>query len=98
MFSQELRLVASVGVIDGRLQLIACGSSGTNMPTYLVWDREVLEECYDQVDAVSLHAYYGNTPPLTGSNAGRNRAGKPKFRRAADGRLGAEHGRSRAPL
>ena len=32
------------------------------MPTYLVWDREVLEECYDQVDGISLHAYYGNTP------------------------------------
>jgi len=31
------------------------------MPTYLTWDREVLEECYDQVDGVSLHAYYGNT-------------------------------------
>jgi alpha-N-arabinofuranosidase len=48
-------------VIDGNLQLIACGSSGTNMPQYLIWDREVLEECYDQVDGVSLHAYYGNT-------------------------------------
>ena len=34
-----------------RLQLIACGSSNTILPTYLVWDREVLEECYDQVDA-----------------------------------------------
>ena len=32
------------------------------MPTYLVWDREVLEECYDQVDGISLHNYYGNTP------------------------------------
>jgi alpha-L-arabinofuranosidase len=58
-------------VIDGRLELIACGSSGTNMPTYLAWDREVLEECYDQVDGISLHAYYGNTPALTGNNAGR---------------------------
>ena len=48
-------------VIDPGLQLIACGSSGTFMPTYLVWDREVLEECYDQVDGISLHAYYGNT-------------------------------------
>src|SRR5438046_3699383 len=47
--------------IDRGLQLIACGSSGTNMPTYLVWDREVLEECFDQVDGISLHAYYGNT-------------------------------------
>ena len=27
------------------------------MPTYLVWDREVLEECYDQVDGISLHSY-----------------------------------------
>ena len=44
-------------VIDGNLQLIACGSSGTNMPQYLIWDREVLEECYDQVDGISLHAY-----------------------------------------
>ena len=42
-------------VIDRHLQLIACGSSGTFMPTYLTWDREMLEECYDQVDAISLH-------------------------------------------
>ena len=57
--------------IDRGLQLIACGSSGTNMPTYLVWDREVLEECYDQVDAISLHAYYGNTRAWTGNSAAR---------------------------
>jgi alpha-L-arabinofuranosidase len=57
--------------IDARLQLIACGSSGTNMPTYLVWDREVLEECYDQVDGISLHAYYGNTPATSATNAAR---------------------------
>ena len=36
------------------VRLIACGSSGTFMPTYLTWDREVLEECYDQVDGISL--------------------------------------------
>ena len=57
--------------IDRGLQLIACGSSGTNMPTYLVWDREVLEECFDQVDGISLHAYYGNTRALTGNSAAR---------------------------
>ena len=51
-----------IRVIDRDLQLIACGSSNTIMPTYLVWDREVLEECYDQVDGISLHNYYGNTP------------------------------------
>ena len=58
-------------VIDGNVQLIACGSSGTNMPQYLVWDREVLEECYDQVDGISLHAYYGNTPALTRNSTAR---------------------------
>ncbi|MEJ2384988.1 MAG: hypothetical protein P8Y54_11410 [Xanthomonadales bacterium] len=31
--------------IDRSLQLIACGSSNTILPTYLTWDREVLEEC-----------------------------------------------------
>jgi len=41
------------------------------MPTYLTWDREVLEECFDQVDGISLHAYYGNTRALTGNNTAR---------------------------
>jgi alpha-L-arabinofuranosidase len=58
-------------VLDRSLQLIACGSSNTIMPTYLVWDREVLEECYDQVDGISLHNYYGNTPSLTGNSTAR---------------------------
>jgi alpha-N-arabinofuranosidase len=58
-------------VIDRGLQLIACGSSSTNMPRYMLWDREVLEECYDQVDAISLHNYYGNTPQETGTKTER---------------------------
>jgi alpha-L-arabinofuranosidase len=58
-------------VIDRSLQLIACGSSNTILPTYLVWDREVLEECYDQVDGISLHNYYGNTTQLTGGSTAR---------------------------
>jgi len=60
-----------IRVIDESLQLIACGSSNTNMPTYLVWDREVLEECYDQVDGISLHNYYGNTEALSGNKTSR---------------------------
>jgi alpha-N-arabinofuranosidase len=47
-------------VIDPDVQLIACGSSAPGMPNYLQWDREVLEECYDMVDGISLHCYYGN--------------------------------------
>jgi alpha-N-arabinofuranosidase len=46
--------------VDPSLQLIACGSSGPFMPTYLEWDREVLEQCYNYVDGLSLHRYFGN--------------------------------------
>jgi alpha-N-arabinofuranosidase len=60
-----------IRVLDPKTQLIACGSSNTILPTYLVWDREVLEECYDQVDGISLHNYYGNTPALTGNDTAR---------------------------
>ena len=71
-YGRKARDVAQqMRVIDSGLQLIACGSSGTGMPTYLVWDREVLEECYDQVDGISLHAYYGNTRALTGNSPAR---------------------------
>jgi alpha-N-arabinofuranosidase len=60
-----------IRVLDRSLQLIACGSSNTVLPTYLTWDREVLEECYDQVDGISLHNYYGNTEQLTGNSTAR---------------------------
>jgi alpha-N-arabinofuranosidase len=60
-----------IRVVDPTTKLIACGSSNTILPTYLVWDREVLEECYDQVDGISLHNYYGNTPTLTGNDSSR---------------------------
>jgi alpha-N-arabinofuranosidase len=52
--------------VDPSLKLVACGSSGPAMPTYLEWDREVLEQCYEYVDALSLHRYIGNTPEETG--------------------------------
>jgi len=71
-YGRKARDVAQqMRVIDRSVQLIACGSSGTNMPQYLVWDREVLEECFDQVDGISLHAYYGNTPALTNNSSAR---------------------------
>ena len=60
-----------IRVVDSTTKLIACGSSNTILPTYLVWDREVLEESYDQVDGISLHNYYGNTPELTGNSSAR---------------------------
>jgi alpha-L-arabinofuranosidase len=57
--------------VDPSLKLIACGSSGPGMPTYLEWDREVLEQCYEYVDALSLHRYIGNTKDETGENSAK---------------------------
>jgi alpha-L-arabinofuranosidase len=54
--------------VDPSVQLIACGSSGPFMPTYLEWDREVLEQCYDYVDGLSLHRYLGNNDETGGDS------------------------------
>jgi alpha-L-arabinofuranosidase len=58
-----------IRVIDPDVELIACGSSGPSMPTYLEWDRQVLEECYDQVDGISLHRYFGNREETGGDSS-----------------------------
>ena len=55
--------------VDPSLKLIACGSSGPLMPTYLEWDREVLEQCYEYVDAISLHRYFDNTRETGGDSS-----------------------------
>ena len=47
-------------VFDNSLELVACGSSHANMPTYPDWEAEVLGECYDNVDYISLHTYWDN--------------------------------------
>ena len=48
--------------VDPSVFLTACGSSWTGLPTYLQWDRQVLEQCYDHVDAISIHGYFGAAP------------------------------------
>jgi alpha-L-arabinofuranosidase len=55
--------------VDASVELIACGSSGPMMPTYLEWDREVLEQCYEYVNGLSLHRYFGNTEEETGGSS-----------------------------
>jgi alpha-N-arabinofuranosidase len=45
-------------MLDPNLELIACGSSHSSMPTFGAWEATVLEEAYDQIDYISLHAYY----------------------------------------
>ena len=45
---------------DDSIELVACGSSGTEIPTFGSWEYTMLSECYENVDYVSLHRYYGN--------------------------------------
>ncbi|MCL1899115.1 MAG: alpha-N-arabinofuranosidase [Promicromonosporaceae bacterium] len=56
------RLAAEAGramlQLDPSIELVACGSSGSGMPTFGAWENTVLTEAYDQVDMISAHAYY----------------------------------------
>ena len=45
---------------DPSIELVAAGSSSTQMPTYPQWEATVLEELYDNVDYISIHTYYVN--------------------------------------
>jgi len=45
-------------LVDPRIELVACGSSNRQMPTFGSWEATVLDETYDYVDYISLHAYY----------------------------------------
>lgn len=58
------RIAAEAGrimkFVDPSIELVACGSSALTMDTFGTWEDTVLSECYDQVDYLSLHQYYGN--------------------------------------
>ena len=46
-------------LIDPSIQLIACGSAKSDMPTFPEWDLEVLDHVYEVADYLALHQYYG---------------------------------------
>jgi len=45
-------------MIDSSLELVACGSSSSVMPTFGSWEATVLDHTYEYVDFISAHAYY----------------------------------------
>ncbi|MGD9713514.1 MAG: alpha-N-arabinofuranosidase [Thermomicrobiales bacterium] len=45
-------------LVDPSIELVACGSSNTQMATYPEWELTVLDHLYDQVEYISLHTYY----------------------------------------
>ena len=46
--------------LDPSIETVACGSSARELPSYLKWDRTVLEHCWDTVDFISAHRYSRN--------------------------------------
>ncbi len=51
---------AAMKSYDPKLELVACGSSHMGMPTFPEWEATVLDHCYESVDYISLHTYFGN--------------------------------------
>ncbi len=51
-------------LVDPRIELVACGSSNRQMPTFAAWEATVLEHTYQWVDYISMHAYYEETGNL----------------------------------
>lgn len=47
-------------IMDDSIELVSCGSSNVEMPTFPEWEAVTLEETYEHVDYISLHNYYGN--------------------------------------
>ncbi len=46
---------------DPEIKLCACGSSTRHMPTFAHWDEEILRHLYNDVEYLSIHAYFGNS-------------------------------------
>ncbi len=47
-------------LFDPNCELVVCGSSNRDMPTFPEWERIVLDETYENVDYLSLHIYLKN--------------------------------------
>jgi alpha-N-arabinofuranosidase len=46
--------------VDPTIDLVACGSSHRNMPSFPQWESTVLDHTYEHVEYLSMHQYYGN--------------------------------------
>lgn len=46
--------------VDPSIELVVCGSSHRDMPTFPEWEAIVLDHTYDLVDYISMHQYLGN--------------------------------------
>ncbi len=58
--------------VDPGIELVACGSSVSGMPTFPAWEAAVLEHTYEHVEYISLHTYYGNRDGNLGNYLARS--------------------------
>ena len=63
--------------LDPAIELVVCGSSFREMPTFGDWERTVLRHTYEHIDYLSLHTYYtnpeGDVPSFLASNVKMDR-------------------------
>ena len=52
-----LSTARAMHMVDRDLELVACGSSAWEMPTFGDWERTILELGYDEIDYISMHRY-----------------------------------------
>ncbi len=52
-------------ITDGSIELVACGSSFYEMPTFGDWEYTVLDHAYNYIDYLSVHQYYGDKGDTT---------------------------------
>ncbi len=45
--------------VDNSIEVVSCGSSKSDMPSYPDWEAISLNYTYDYVDYIALHQYYG---------------------------------------
>lgn len=57
---------------DPNIELVVCGSSSYDMPTFGQWELTVLDHTYEHVDYISLHQYYNNHADNTADFLGKS--------------------------
>ena len=71
------RTAKALRQFDPNVELVVCGSSNMDMVTFGDWERVVLSYTYDDVDAISCHAYFeerdGDLGSFLGSGARMDR-------------------------
>ncbi|MHA3224453.1 arabinosylfuranosidase ArfA [Globicatella sulfidifaciens] len=55
-----LETAKAMKLVDDSIELVLCGSSSGQMPTFGEWELTVLDHACEHIDYLSLHQYYGN--------------------------------------